>query len=391
MKLYVYDRHRRIKLLLCVLMILVAFGVHFWTRTRHNTIDYQTESWEAHMPPYVPTVCIDEFAWPEATPVHLQRWVDAKWVDWKLVQKTQLARPSVTTYFRHWIALSSVWTTSTPFVCVSRTRIEPLGEPWIAFLSRLPERVEVVFWANAEHPGFASRPTLGKARLPNGMVALRSAPSEFTGLYMVRTRALRKKLFRLFPIAHSFEHTLCQVFRAFRAPPLGIPVSVARPILQTPRRWKAVAYPVLDILQYYDARSLRYWIRSPLSDAQLVEYMGHLQAWMQHHHEADWLLVHAETYTASEMLNALDTRLAQIPVEADAVVLVSDRDQLPLEPVEPVEPVEPGFRRLGYVERPQLVLYRTQSIRDKIHRLFPILHNLGVALCTQWQTYGSFV
>lgn len=385
MKLYTYDRHRRLKLALCIIMILVAVGVHFWTRTRRNLVDYQTEPWQEYMPPYVPVACLDDYPWPQATPERLQEWIAAKWVDWKLLVKIQSSLISVTDYFRHWIALSSVWTVSTPFVGVSRSRIQPLSDPWISYLSRLPERVEVVFWADANHPGFTTRPLLGKPQLPPNIVPLRSAPMDFPGMYMVRTRALRKKLFRLFPIAHSFEHTLCQVFRAFRAPPLASPESVTRPIVHTPQRWKAVPYPVLDVERHYDARSLRYWVRTPLSDVQLKEYFGHVLTCMQHHQDAEWLLVHADTHTtppAPELQHAVDAVYTTVPTDADAVVLVGDRDQLRLTSSQ-------GMRRLGYVERPQMVLYRTQSIRDSIHRLFPVLHPLGIALCTQWNTYGS--
>jgi hypothetical protein len=138
--------------------------------------------------------------------------------------------------------------------------------------------------------------------------------------------------------------------------------------------------------RFYDARSLRYWIRAPLSDAQLVEYFGHFFVWMQHHHEAEWLLVHAADYPtplSADALQALDVRIASIPAHVDALMLVYDRDQLPR------PPTTTSFRRLGYVQSPHLVLYRTQSIREKIHRLFPVLHPLGVALCTQWETYGT--
>jgi hypothetical protein len=140
--------------------------------------------------------------------------------------------------------------------------------------------------------------------------------------------------------------------------------------------------------RFYDARSLRYWIRAPLSDTQLVEYFGHFFACMQHHHEAEWLLVHAEDYSAplaQPMLDALDARLRTIPATVDALMLVYDRDQLPnLTGLDG----HTTLHRLGYVEQPHLVLYRTQSIREKIYSLFPVLHPLGVALCTQWETYG---
>jgi hypothetical protein len=144
-----------------------------------------------------------------------------------------------------------------------------------------------------------------------------------------------------------------------------------------------VAYPQLDVQTFYDARSLRYWIRSPLSDQQLTEYFGHLRVWLQHHHEAEWLLVYAEEYPATFPPAALDARIPTLPAEADAVMLVYDHDQLPQDNGHAA-----SLRRLGYVDRPHVVLYRTQSIRAKLHQLFPVLHPLGVALCTQWNTYG---
>ncbi len=382
-----YDRYRRVKLLLAALLILIALSAHFWSRRRPTPIDTRTELWEESMPYHVPVAYLGDAQWPAASPDHLRRWIAAKWVDWKSFRRHQQPTSVVHDYLRLWIALATVWTSPTPFVCLSRNRIEPLTTPWITYLSKLPERVEVVFWADTDHPGFVPRPILGKPRLPAGIVALRSAPADFQGVIVIRTRALCKKMFRLLPIAHNFEHTLCQVFRSFRASPLADthPVPIH---LTTSTRWRVVTYPRLNVNRFYDARSLRYWIRAPLSDTQLVEYFGHFFACMQHHHEAEWLLVHAEDYSAplaQPMLDALDARLRTIPATVDALMLVYDRDQLPnLTGLDG----HTTLHRLGYVEQPHLVLYRTQSIREKIYSLFPVLHPLGVALCTQWETYG---
>lgn len=208
--------------------------------------------------------------------------------------------------------------------------------------------------------------------------------------YLVRPRAIRKKLFRLLPISTRFEKALSTIFHVTLSStqPMG-PEDPTNPTDSTgPVGVVAVNAGNATRCTMYRSKALRYFILAPLSLEQKKEVFEFLRVMFERHAHAKWVFysnAHRHSY-----------HIVPLPRK---VTFLSDEIEILFWSIDPASPVSGDawvrtfgalkVRRIWSVEwtRYTCMLIRTQAFRDRGLSLLPITEELGTALCSHFRVF----
>jgi len=321
---------------------------------RSNAFD-QIEPWPTHTP--LPIICLEDVDPKIGSDVDLLR---ATWTP-RLVTDLQ-------PYLRYWIALGQavcLEPRECPFVLITAQRLDTamLSSPeWTSFETRLrtlPKRAEWL-WVNPKGRTVAKP---NRKPLPHHLDWLPVRDVASGDVAVVRVRAIQKKWLRLIPILQPIHRALCTLFRAYMTTGVRTSNWIERIRYHEPQK-RILGYTVQpERFRLYDYNGLRSILKTPLSDRDVVEYLTWIQVLTQHHQRSEWMLIHSTSWVHTEELWGFTTRvLDDVDASADAILWVT-------------HPTDQSI---------VLTCIRTESIRTKLFRLFPILHPLRIALSLQW-------
>jgi hypothetical protein len=326
------------------------------------------------------------------SPVHMSLWstntcIESTLVDLPMLSKRAVDHPrTILRYLQYFICL---WThVSAPETFIT---VAPNGSNTVqieqnihALLCRLPHETELYILADSDCAFTLS----SRQRVID-------VQSTGNAIYIFRTSALRKKLFRLLPVCQSFERTMCTIFRAHGSH-ANLSV-IEKWTLPSHTKSRLCAFTLgYETTRVYRSKALRYWSKRPLQYDEKSEYWNFIRLALQHHDSADWLYVSFIGPTASILylprpVQQTLTRITRaLPQTVDAILWNAPGDFAASDAwVEHIRFQLHTLRiqRMRYAERPQSVLVRTDAIRNTLQRFLPILYPLGVAMCTFWKTY----
>lgn len=329
---------------------------------RTNAFDH-VEPWPLDTP--LPIICLEDIDPHIGTEVDLLR---ATWTT-----PTPLVKDTPA-YLRYWIALGQAVCLDPrecPFVVLTSKRLDALvfhDPEWVSFqtrLRRVPKRAE---WLWVNPTGRVSpKPNRKPLREHPDWVPVRGVGGADLTVAVVRIRAIQKKWLRLIPFLQPIHMAVCTMFRAY---------AVHLPFFRTtkwvdPVRYHNPSFPAVlgytvqtQDAKIYDYNGIRSILKSPLSDRDVIEYLAWIQLMTQHHHRSEWMLIHSTSWVHTHEMWAYTTNtLRTVDAAVDAVLWVTRGNVI-------------------------VACIRTQSIRTKLFRLFPVLHPLRLALTLYWKVWN---
>ena len=339
-----------------------------------------------------PVIVLDHLNWE----MPLRFYSSTGLVDVPLLSQTQpstdLAK-TCNTHFKFIVALlGAVSQNRHPFVILSQTAELPDLNDVAMLVEELPAQIEAVVWGTSPHQWVQKRGRHFQYGFPEDVVAVHALGDTMQGI-CIRASVLRKKLFRLLPISSSFLDTFCTVFRTAATtreiacvPASALSVPLGRVSLRAYPTGKGPSVPSLPLHRpFFGVPGMRH--------KEKIEYLNQVVLMVQKHHDSEFMCLYDHFFhLQTRQIQQLAELVGMLPDYVDALVLVPGSSaHHTVHPVtecttHPTHPLQ--LRRLEYMSSlPAVIVYRTQSIRDKLVRLLPILQPFGAALCSHWNVY----